>query len=717
MSRCTFTQSIIGLLAFSFLFTPCFSQQPISSVDSLLLQYSDINLSIEERGLAMEQFIKNKYLYTNPDTAEILANELSEFFKSEGDLAGDLKAQNIIAVSYAVRGDLAAAREVFVQNLVTSRLHNFDLVTAYAYNNIGNCDYLLGHYVSAYKHFSKGLSIYKTLIDPCTVDCEVIDKSTVSAYYNVMSSLMQIDELEKTRVYKNEVEAALANGTLQTYDTNLYYNIAQYHDRIENLDSALYIFNAKLLNDVSKIKKSYLGETYRFASKLHYKKGQLDTAGVYLEKSKKVYDESNDKTGQAQYYIDKASLFIKRDQQNLARSVLNKADEIATEIKSPIVKSRIYEVKSDLFRSENNYQKAFYNLNKFHEIQDSIKQQDEREFFLSVEEKYDYESDIAKQNLSLKINTQKLKQTKSYLIFAISGLILFSIFSYLLYRLNRRLSTTQSSLLNRTKELEQKETIIKEQYDLLAESNENLENFATIAAHDIKSPINTISNFSNVLYQSYSDEMSTTHKTMFDFILSDTQRLRTMIDDILIFSNLTSKLPEKSEVNLHSVIDIVWTQLNSKREGNSANIHKQISSLPTLITHESLWRQLFLNLIGNSIKFSKLDSDNTISLDWKELSENYLEFTLSDLGVGIPEKMLPDIFGMFSKYYSQKHVKGSGIGLATCEKIVTFFGGEISADSIEGNGTTITFTIEVNPLGNNVYQVLTRDQVKALSKD
>lgn len=320
---------------------------------------------------------------------------------------------------------------------------------------------------------------------------------------------------------------------------------------------------------------------------------------------------------------------------------------------------------------------------------------------------------IAGMNAKLQVQEEQLKtqtlenknKVLNLLIFVVVFVLLIVLFLVNYFyknatekqQLNKELNTLNNEL----------ETVNSDNLELikkLNESNENLENFAYIAAHDIKAPIRTISSFGQLLYKKYENILEEEHKIWFDFILSDSSRLSSMVDSLLGFSKLTQNLPTPTTIDLNVLLEEIILKLASSRKNKT--IHFKLPSVPIVLnTHASLISQLFLNLLSNSMKFSKESAPNTISITWENKRNEYLEFQVTDTGIGIPEAVKPTIFKLFSKYSKHRDNKGNGIGLSTCSRVVSFLGGQIDVESVEGKGTTMIFTLKIDGVSDNVYHV------------
>jgi signal transduction histidine kinase len=177
-----------------------------------------------------------------------------------------------------------------------------------------------------------------------------------------------------------------------------------------------------------------------------------------------------------------------------------------------------------------------------------------------------------------------------------------------------------------------------------------------------------------------------------------------MIDSLLDFSKLTQNLPPPKDVDLNVLIETIILELESSKKDKI--IHFNLPTTPIILnTYYSLISQLFLNLISNSIKFSKESEINTISITWNIVGQEYLKFQVIDTGVGIPDDIKPTIFKLFSKYSSNGDNSGNGIGLSTCSRVVSFLGGQINVESEEGKGTKMIFTVKINSVSNSLYNI------------
>lgn len=248
------------------------------------------------------------------------------------------------------------------------------------------------------------------------------------------------------------------------------------------------------------------------------------------------------------------------------------------------------------------------------------------------------------------------------------------------------------SQLRQQKELIESQKIeIEKALSKQEETIKYLENFASVAAHDLKAPIRIAANFAQLLKRKHKHLWDQDDTEYFDFISNNIGLLAKMIDDLLSLSRVDQNLPYPKTVDMDETLNAVLARLSAKIEESKANITIQ-SQLPPIIGHTSLVTQLFQNIIENAIKHRQTGLTPQISISSKLLSTTpqFCQFEIRDNGEGIETDLQPYIFELFS---GGKKEDSSGIGLATCKKIVTHYGGNIWVKSKKNKQTSVFFTL------------------------
>lgn len=224
----------------------------------------------------------------------------------------------------------------------------------------------------------------------------------------------------------------------------------------------------------------------------------------------------------------------------------------------------------------------------------------------------------------------------------------------------------------------------------LENRNKELEKFARVAAHDIKSPLNNISGLTDILLHQYGEELDEEAKSMMLMLDDSSQTLRELVDGILEHSKSDHIVKENRQVfSLNKLIDQCIKLLDNRQE---YRFIKDFDDTLIAVNKVAL-QQILLNLMGNAIKYND-KSEVEIRICFKEDPAFYC-FKVQDNGLGIEEKYQKAIFDIFETVAQKDRFgkKGSGIGLSTVKKLVEGLGGSIQVKSIIGEGTTFEFSI------------------------
>jgi signal transduction histidine kinase/CHASE3 domain sensor protein len=239
----------------------------------------------------------------------------------------------------------------------------------------------------------------------------------------------------------------------------------------------------------------------------------------------------------------------------------------------------------------------------------------------------------------------------------------------------------------------------------LKRSNNELEQFAFVASHDLQEPLRKIQSFGDRLKIKSQDELRAESLIYVDKMLSAANRMSNLIFDLLSFSRLAKNNEILQETDLNKVMKEVLNDLEVVIQQKNAAI--SYHPLPVIDAIYSQMYQLFFNLIGNALKFSKESEPPIINITvdnfFKEtpdkqfpksiLKEPFIKIQITDNGIGLDNKYSERIFEIFQRLHGRSEYQGTGIGLAICKRIVTNHKGSIYANGIPGSGTT--FTVEL----------------------
>ena len=234
---------------------------------------------------------------------------------------------------------------------------------------------------------------------------------------------------------------------------------------------------------------------------------------------------------------------------------------------------------------------------------------------------------------------------------------------------------------------------LKVQAEELTRSNRDLEQFAYVASHDLQEPLRKVASFCQLLQRRYAGQMDERADQYIAFAVDGAQRMQRLINDLLAFSRIGRLTAGFTDVDLDQVLTEVKSQLEV-RAGEDAQI--LWSDLPTVEGEEPLLTTLFVNLIGNSLKFRRPDVPPVIRVS-AELEPGGKEYriTVRDNGIGIEREFADKVFVIFQRLHARDAYEGTGIGLAIVKKIVEYHGGRIWLDLDVDEGTSINFTLPV----------------------
>jgi light-regulated signal transduction histidine kinase (bacteriophytochrome) len=237
------------------------------------------------------------------------------------------------------------------------------------------------------------------------------------------------------------------------------------------------------------------------------------------------------------------------------------------------------------------------------------------------------------------------------------------------------------------------EELIKQKSRELASSNQELEQFAYVASHDLQEPLRMVSSFLQLLEKHLAGALDKEAKEYMDFVMDGSRRMKNMIDYMLVYSRMLSKKAELERTDINKVLHNALINLQHSVNETKANII--LGKMPVIFADEIKLTRLFQNLLGNAIKFRKKDSIPVVEVTCKEQPDSY-RFSVKDNGIGMKKEYHEKIFLIFQRLNSKEDYPGTGIGLAECRKIVELHGGKIWVESEYGKGSTFCFTLMKN---------------------
>jgi len=266
-------------------------------------------------------------------------------------------------------------------------------------------------------------------------------------------------------------------------------------------------------------------------------------------------------------------------------------------------------------------------------------------------------------------------------------------------QLEHRVRERTEQLAQKVDELESTEDELRRLAARLEASNRELQDFASVASHDLQEPLRKIQAFGGRLASRLGPALDPESGDYLERMQSATARMQALIDDLLALSRISTQPREMRPNSLEDVMRGVLADLETRIESSGAEV--EVGPLPTIVADSTQMRQLFQNLLSNALKFVRPGVAPRIHISARPLTDPggapLWCIAVQDNGIGFEEKYLDRIFTVFQRLQGRAAYEGTGIGLAICRRIVERHGGNITARSRPGEGSTFLVTLPARP--------------------
>ncbi len=408
-----------------------------------------------------------------------------------------------------------------------------------------------------------------------------------------------------------------------------YSNIANIYIRLEQYQEALVQLDLSFA--IRSAQNDIKGKAYTLSQKgqVLYELNEDSSALSTLFQAIDLQESVNDLEGMVESYLVVSNIYYKRKRIEGAISFASKSLSISKDLGANLLIKKAALLLSDSYHLKKDYAKAYIYFKEYTEIKDQIFNEEKTKTIQLIQSRFEAE-----------------------------------------------------------KKDQQIEQLNKEQ-DLLKSVNEELNLFASKASHDLKAPLRLINAFSKILNDRYRTELDDKGSEMLVTIADSSKRMGNMLDDLLRYAVAGLQEGDSEPIDLNNILQIVQNNLYLQIKNNEALIESDI--LPILLGSSTNFIQLFQNLISNSIKF-RTTKQPRITIHCKE-EENHICFHYQDNGIGIAEEHQALIFDIFHRVHPREKYEGTGIGLATCKKIIENLGGQIWIKSKVNHGSQFYFTV------------------------
>lgn len=231
----------------------------------------------------------------------------------------------------------------------------------------------------------------------------------------------------------------------------------------------------------------------------------------------------------------------------------------------------------------------------------------------------------------------------------------------------------------------------------VSEVNRELEAFSYSVSHDLRAPLRHVAGFSDKLSRHLGEQADDKSRHYLEVISSSARRMAALIDDLLVYSRLGRAAMRQQAVDMQSLVADTRAMLDAnllaeaESTGHAHQVEWSIAPLPIVVADENMIRQVWLNLLGNAVKYSGNREPARIRVDYQQQPDGGHQFTVSDNGAGFDMAYAGKLFGVFQRLHKASDYPGTGIGLASVRRVLTRHGGRIWAEAEPDVGATFHF--------------------------
>lgn len=260
-------------------------------------------------------------------------------------------------------------------------------------------------------------------------------------------------------------------------------------------------------------------------------------------------------------------------------------------------------------------------------------------------------------------------------------------------------ASLQKSYAELENRVEERTADLRKTAEQLETANAELESFSYSVSHDLRAPLRAIDGFSQMLLKDMEGKLDSESARKFKVISDNAEKMGRLIDDILAYSRSARTFVSFNKVEIRQGVEDIWRELQAGNPGRQMELI--IGDLPTALGDRTLLRQVFSNLLGNAVKFTR-NTEKAVIEVYGIQKGAFNTYCVKDNGVGFDMRYYGKLFEIFRRLHSDKDFEGTGVGLAIVKKIVQKHGGTIWAEAKPGAGATFCFTLPHRQEGINI---------------
>jgi signal transduction histidine kinase len=655
------------------------AQEKLSSNEKIEILLKDI-AQLSTDSLKIDRYIEEGWGYHTSEvtTSNLLADKAEALSEATNNKMGIAKAKSLKAVCESIKGAVRISN-AYNEEAIKIALELNDSILI---SRIYNC--MAINYAKESVTYEKAYDYYKKTLEYNSNDTI----GYINTHANLSTLFEQMDLVDNQIQAIKEVINTTNNLKKSRYkEINLGFRIDLLLIQGDTIQASKLL--DELINKNIEEKKNYrLIFNYLDKSEILQSQKKYEAALQLIEAGNIVVEKYGFVQEADAVNHQKALLYIDIKDYSNAIKYLNKINKT----KSTYIDA--VEKLCEVYEKNGDYESALVYAKKFKTLNDSLNNLEATTKIAELEKMYNLEKQ-EKENQSLKLKSVKIENQLrnrnlllEYLLAGLGIMVLLALFFY-----NQNLQRKKYNDLLYT-EVDQKTQSLKIANEQLTASNKELEAFTYVAAHDLMTPLRSITSFTGLIKKKNIDNLDKNTREYFSHIEKSSKWMSDLIEDLLVFTKLEKDSYQYEEIKISTLMDEIKSHLKSQINEKNAKI--KINYNEEHITGDiKKIKQVFQNLLSNSLKYSKVNTPPIIEITIDK-KENWTDFIISDNGIGVDEKYYKVIFEPFKRLHSKDEIEGTGIGLYICKKIITKIGGNISLSS-SPEGTTFNFTLPNKP--------------------
>jgi signal transduction histidine kinase len=558
-------------------------------------------------------------------------------------------------------GDYKTAKDYYLLTIdVAKHINDWEMVE-YAYHGLGALYGTVGDFDNAVEYYWSSLGVAEKRNDPKNVLISL--QNICSTYLKAKNTEAALKNVKKAYSMALQQNDSARIGDVQNIYGKTLLLTGQFAEALQRHEDALHIFQD--LQDKRNIVECLIN-----IADVYIHQNQYDIAESYFLKCNPYKDffKSRD---QAEFYYKFGDLYLKTQLNSEAALYFKKCLSICHTYHFKDIDQKANIALSGIYKTQGDFVNAYEYLAAANALGDSLFNEEKSRRLTEAQFKFDIEKAEARKEKEI----ESLKYQQSRIL----SIVLFIMFSILIIFLVYSVRTkTKANLV-----LKQKNEEIRSQNRRLKESNEILNQFAYVSAHDLKEPLRSIGNFVHIIQRRYMSLLPAEAANYMGYVTGGVKRMDALLTALLEYSTVASEGHEvTTAIKAKQIVKEVCENLRSAIESKQAEIFCK-DDLPAMRVSHLHLTQLLQNTISNSLKFCEQKPSVRIET---VLQKEEFWIKIMDNGIGIEAEYSDKVFKLFQRLSRQ--YEGTGIGLTICKNIVDKYNGRIWFESVVGEGTT-----------------------------